>query len=103
MGECHAKPGSREVGLFIFDSITRLLRESWLSPAPFNERACSNPFRYLCDFIYYCSLAESKRGEGGGDDKVVLFVHVPAIGMPFSVEDLTMIMLDIVAWLASRY
>jgi len=47
--------------------------------------------RYLCDFIYYCSLAEKRRAElnakgGGFKPSRVLFLHCPPINEPFSTE-----------------
>lgn len=47
---------------------------------------------WLCDFIYYCSLAESKRnGNPYEKDRntQVLFVHVPPVGQPLSTEECT--------------
>lgn len=47
--------------------------------------------RYLCDFIYYCSLAEKRRSELNGRVKGfkssrVLFLHCPPVDEPFSTE-----------------
>ena len=39
--------------------------------------------RYLCDFIFYCSLAEAKRKHNRtGKVTKVLFVHCPPVGEP---------------------
>jgi pyroglutamyl-peptidase len=52
---------------------------------------------YLCDFIYYCSLAESRRSayekgrafayEKGGTQ--VLFMHCPPVNQPLGTEQVT--------------
>ncbi|KAI5117224.1 hypothetical protein M0805_008694 [Coniferiporia weirii] len=48
---------------------------------------------YLCDFIYYCSLAEAERTRekvSGGSPKSkstkVLFIHCPPVGEPLTTE-----------------
>ncbi|PWN51509.1 peptidase C15, pyroglutamyl peptidase I-like protein [Violaceomyces palustris] len=46
--------------------------------------ASIDPGRFLCDFIYYCSLAEGKRA-GGGKTPCV-FIHIPPIDQPLSTE-----------------
>jgi len=46
--------------------------------------ASNDPGRYLCDFIYYCSLSESQRARHGTP---VLFVHCPPIGQQLSTEE----------------
>ncbi|CAE6414127.1 unnamed protein product [Rhizoctonia solani] len=45
-----------------------------------------DPGRYLCDFIYFCSLACAKKE---GDGVKVLFTHVPPAGQPYDVPDMT--------------
>lgn len=42
-----------------------------------------DPGRYLCDFIFYCSLCEAKRREDGA---TVIFIHVPPAGQNVEVE-----------------
>ena len=49
------------------------------------EMVHSNIFchcRYLCEFIYYCSLNQSKRPEYSGSS--VVFIHVPILDNPYS-------------------
>lgn len=43
---------------------------------------------YCCDFITYCSLAESKRAAAkyGSRKTPVLFVHCPSVGFPLSTD-----------------
>ncbi|KAJ6623567.1 hypothetical protein B0H10DRAFT_1786324 [Mycena sp. CBHHK59/15] len=43
-----------------------------------------DPGHYLCDFIYYCSLAESKLA---GRSTPVLFVHCPPTGQKMTAEE----------------
>ncbi|KAF8754760.1 pyroglutamyl-peptidase [Rhizoctonia solani] len=46
----------------------------------------NDPGRYLCDFIYFCSLACAQKEAS----KVkVLFMHVPPVGSPYQIEDMT--------------
>jgi pyroglutamyl-peptidase len=49
-------------------------RRNWTNSVQHDVRISEDAGRYLCDFIYYSSLAElTKRGE----EKRVLFLHVP--------------------------
>ncbi|KAH8116625.1 peptidase C15, pyroglutamyl peptidase I-like protein [Phellopilus nigrolimitatus] len=48
----------------------------------------ANAGRYLCDFIYYCSLAEAQRDAHGKRTRV-LFVHCPPVGEPLTTADVT--------------
>ncbi|KAL0580324.1 hypothetical protein V5O48_001661 [Marasmius crinis-equi] len=60
---------------------------------------------YLCDFIYYCSLAESKRnGKPYEKDRntQVLFVHVPPVGQPLTTEDCTEAIKRIIIWVCTE-
>ncbi|KIY70560.1 peptidase C15, pyroglutamyl peptidase I-like protein [Cylindrobasidium torrendii FP15055 ss-10] len=43
-----------------------------------------DPGRYLCDFIYYCSLAESKLSSRRTP---TIFIHCPPVGEPLSTEE----------------
>ncbi|KAG9091313.1 hypothetical protein FRC06_000612 [Ceratobasidium sp. 370] len=52
---------------------------------------------YLCDFIYFCSLA-CAQNEGGRVK--VLFMHVPPAGEPYEVEDMTRAVTGIVEYYA---
>ncbi|KAG1732195.1 uncharacterized protein EDB91DRAFT_1152111 [Suillus paluster] len=56
---------------------------------------------YLCDFIYYCSLAESKRASGKADKSTtkVLFLHCPPVDQPLSTEEVTEAIKQSVIWL----
>ncbi|KAF5389345.1 hypothetical protein D9757_004366 [Collybiopsis confluens] len=56
---------------------------------------------YLCDFAYYCSLAESKRnGKPYEKDRntQVLFVHCPPVGQPLTTEEVTEAIRRIIIW-----
>ncbi|RPD53517.1 peptidase C15, pyroglutamyl peptidase I-like protein [Lentinus tigrinus ALCF2SS1-6] len=67
---------------------------------------------YLCDFIFYCSLAESRRGilpqekfkERSTPPKTtpVLFLHVPPVDQPLSTEQVTDAIQRIVLWVCGR-
>ncbi|KAJ3788643.1 hypothetical protein GGU11DRAFT_691602 [Lentinula aff. detonsa] len=60
---------------------------------------------YICDFTYYCSLAESKRnGKPYEKDRntQVLFVHCPPVGQPLTTEDVTEAIRRIVFWVCSE-
>ncbi|KAI6046213.1 hypothetical protein EDC04DRAFT_2558476 [Pisolithus marmoratus] len=57
---------------------------------------------YICDFLYYCSLAESKRS--AKNDKStpasqVLFLHCPPVGLPLSTEEVTEAIRKSIMWL----
>lgn len=56
---------------------------------------------YLCDFIYYCSLAESKRASGKADKSTtkVIFLHCPPVDQPLSTEEVTEAIKKSVIWL----
>ncbi|KAG8746941.1 hypothetical protein FRC10_003112 [Ceratobasidium sp. 414] len=56
-----------------------------------------DPGRYLCDFIYFCSLA-CAQNEGG--HVKVLFMHVPPAGVPYEVEDMTRAVKGVVEYYA---
>ncbi|GLB37160.1 putative pyroglutamyl-peptidase activity [Lyophyllum shimeji] len=56
---------------------------------------------YLCDFIYYCSLAEAKRNASPYERRrntQVLFLHCPPVHQPLSTEEVTEAILRIIAW-----
>ena len=67
---------------------------------------------YLCDFIFYCSLAEAKRGiapqekfkERSTPPKPtpVLFMHCPPVDQPLSTEQVTDAIQRIVLWVCGR-
>ncbi|KAK7030459.1 hypothetical protein VNI00_014044 [Paramarasmius palmivorus] len=59
---------------------------------------------YLCDFIYYCSLAEAQRnGKPYERDKTtkVLFLHCPPVDQPCSTEETTEAIKRIVVWVCA--
>lgn len=75
------------------DGIVKHLKSKGLEhTAPSND-----PGRYLCDFIYFCSLACAQKEES----KVkVLFLHVPPVGSPYEVEDMTRAIKGIIEYFA---
>lgn len=62
-------------------------------------RQSLDPGRFLCDFIFYCSLCEAQRTQ---HDTRVQFVHVPPLNMPYTVKETHTIVKDIVWWLTTR-
>ncbi|EJD41133.1 peptidase C15, pyroglutamyl peptidase I-like protein [Auricularia subglabra TFB-10046 SS5] len=69
-----------------------------------NVRLSTDPGRYLCDFIYYCSLAESRRLPDAVSPKrsKCLFMHVPPLSDPHSLEELTTTIRKVVSWVAQN-
>ncbi|QRV99848.1 pyroglutamyl-peptidase 1 [Ceratobasidium sp. AG-Ba] len=59
----------------------------------------NDPGHYLCDFIYYCSLACA---QNDGKRVKVLFMHVPPAGVPYEVEDMTRAVKGIVEYYANH-
>jgi len=67
---------------------------------------------YICDFIFYCSLAEAKRmssrqekfKDRGSPAKSmpVLFMHCPPVDQPLSTEEVTEAIKRVVLWVCSR-
>ncbi|CAE7191141.1 unnamed protein product [Rhizoctonia solani] len=55
-----------------------------------------DPGRYLCDFIYFCSLACARKEESQAK---VLFMHVPPAGLPYHIEDMTKAVEGIIEYL----
>ncbi|KAF7315378.1 Proteophosphoglycan ppg4 [Mycena indigotica] len=70
--------------IFTSIDVDKLVRELTTGPKPVSVQTSDDAGRYLCDFIYYCSLAESQR-EGRGCP--VLFVHCPPVGNMLSTEE----------------
>ncbi|KAL4251568.1 peptidase C15 family protein [Abortiporus biennis] len=70
-----------------------------------------DPGNYLCDFIYYCSLAEAKRTadkvahQAGVSSKHtrVLFFHCPPIGQPLTTPEVTDAIVKTIAWVCSEH
>ncbi|KAG6820992.1 hypothetical protein H0H93_008621 [Arthromyces matolae] len=57
---------------------------------------------YLCDFIYFCSLAEAKRTANPYErrrNSQVLFLHCPPVNQPLSTEDVTEAIKRIIIWI----
>ncbi|KAL0956038.1 hypothetical protein HGRIS_002210 [Hohenbuehelia grisea] len=57
---------------------------------------------YLCDFIYYCSLAEAKRTSHPYEKRRnthVLFLHCPPVDQPLSTEEVTEAIKRIIVWI----
>ncbi|KAF8967303.1 hypothetical protein BDZ97DRAFT_1916910 [Flammula alnicola] len=60
---------------------------------------------YLCDFIYYCSLAEVKRSTKPYEKRrntQVLFLHCPPVDQPLGTEEVTDAIKRIVVWVCSE-
>jgi len=56
---------------------------------------------HVCDFIYYCSLAEAKRTAKPYEKRrntQVLFLHCPPVNQPLSTEEVTEAIRRIVIW-----
>ncbi|CAE6512578.1 unnamed protein product [Rhizoctonia solani] len=75
------------------DGIVKYLKSKGLE----HTSPSDDPGRYLCDFIYYCSLACARKE---GSNAKVLFLHVPPIGLPYQVEDMTKAIEGIIEYLA---
>lgn len=58
---------------------------------------------YLCDYIYYCSLAEAKRANRNdiGKNTKVLFLHCPPVGQPHTTQEVTDAIMKIVTWVCN--
>ncbi|KAF9241513.1 hypothetical protein BU15DRAFT_87108 [Melanogaster broomeanus] len=58
---------------------------------------------YLCDFIYYCSLAENRRSTPKTDKPTtkVLFLHCPPVDQPLSTEEVTEAIKKSIIWLCT--
>ncbi|KAH9929540.1 peptidase C15 pyroglutamyl peptidase I-like protein [Epithele typhae] len=67
---------------------------------------------YLCDFIFYCSMAESKRSMAPQEkfkerstptkSTPVLFMHCPPVDQPLSTEQVTEAIQKIVLWVCGK-
>ncbi len=60
---------------------------------------------YLCDFIYYCSLAEVKRASKPYEKRQntqVLFLHCPPVDQPLGTAEVTDAIKRIVVWGVQR-
>jgi pyroglutamyl-peptidase len=59
---------------------------------------------YVCDFAYYCSLAEAKRAASKSDKGTqtkVLFMHCPPVDQPFSTEEVIDAVKKIIVWVCT--
>ena len=55
---------------------------------------------YLCDYLYYCSLAEAKRTTTKkGRSSKVLFIHCPPVNLPFSSEEVAEALRRMIVWM----
>ncbi|PFH44975.1 hypothetical protein AMATHDRAFT_72087 [Amanita thiersii Skay4041] len=60
---------------------------------------------YLADYMYYCSLAESKRNVKPYEKRrstQVLFMHCPPVGQPLTTEDVTEAIKRIIVWVCNE-
>jgi pyroglutamyl-peptidase len=60
---------------------------------------------YLCDFIYYCSLAEAKRTSKPYEKRrntQVLFLHCPPVDQPLSTEEVVDAIKRIIVWVCGE-
>ncbi|KAG0281140.1 hypothetical protein BGZ95_006439 [Linnemannia exigua] len=62
---------------------------------------------YLCEYTFYLSMAERQRriaaGEEGEDERTCLFVHLPSVGNPYTLEELQCFVKDMIVAVASQY
>ncbi|KAG0000200.1 hypothetical protein BGZ80_008925 [Entomortierella chlamydospora] len=60
---------------------------------------------YLCEYTFYLSMAERNRrivaGEEGETERTCLFVHLPAVGSPYSLEELQRFVKDMIVAVVS--
>jgi pyroglutamyl-peptidase len=58
---------------------------------------------YLCDYIYYCSLAEAKRAHRNevGKNTKVLFLHCPPVNQPHSTQEVSDAIMKTVTWICT--
>ncbi|TCD71417.1 hypothetical protein EIP91_010123 [Steccherinum ochraceum] len=57
---------------------------------------------YLCDFIYYCSLAEAEKQKGVHGATPVFFMHCSPEDEPFSTQDVIEAIKKVVIWACAR-
>ncbi|KFH62244.1 hypothetical protein MVEG_11882 [Podila verticillata NRRL 6337] len=62
---------------------------------------------YLCEFTFYLSLAERQRrivkGQETEDDRACLFVHLPSVGNPYSLDELQRFVKDMIIRVVTAY
>ncbi|KAJ7506617.1 hypothetical protein B0H11DRAFT_1972069 [Mycena galericulata] len=70
--------------LFTSIDVDALVSDLTSGPDPLPLAPSDDPGRFLCDFIYYCSLAESRLV---GRNTPVLFIHCPPIGQKMNTAE----------------
>ncbi|KAI1314795.1 hypothetical protein EDD11_001672 [Mortierella claussenii] len=62
---------------------------------------------YLCEYTFYLSMAERHRriqaGEEGEEERTCLFVHLPSVGNPYSLEELQQFIKDMIVAVVTFY
>lgn len=62
---------------------------------------------YLCEYTFYLSMAERQRrisvGGEGEDERACLFVHLPSVGNPYTLEELQRFVQDMIVAVVSHY
>ncbi|ORX98976.1 peptidase C15, pyroglutamyl peptidase I-like protein [Basidiobolus meristosporus CBS 931.73] len=91
------------------DALTTLVNveklvEELSSETGYEISSSNNAGRYLCEYTYYCSMAESIVSTESHEQpqKRVLFVHVPPIGSPYELSELTSVIKKIVIHVISN-
>lgn len=87
---------------------SRNIHEATGSPLSIDIRASNDPGHYLCDYIYYNSLAwyarQNKRSiDGPVEDRPVLFFHVPAESDPDTLEKGGVALIALIRSMAESY
>ncbi|KAK9765594.1 Pyroglutamyl-peptidase 1 [Basidiobolus ranarum] len=63
---------------------------------------------YLCEYTFYLSMVERHRRiaaapNAGTSDRVCLFVHVPTVGNPYSLEEIQQFVRDVIGRVVTMY
>lgn len=80
----------------LYAKLWRVSQGSWIS---------TDAGHYLCDFTYYCSLAQAKLAQeraGEAKPRPVFFLHLPPIGEPMSTEQVTDGIKKIILWVSAQ-
>jgi len=88
----------------IYTDIDTLKLVQFLKETGFEEIYTSmDAGHYLCDYIYYCSLAEAKRANRNevGKATKVFFLHVPPVNLPHSTQEVTDAIMKSVIWICN--
>lgn len=79
---------------------------SWLKDIGMGDQEVEqslDPGRYLCDFLFYCSLCESRRRNASGTTATdVIFIHVPPADQDLSIDRCRDAIRAIAWYIASR-